>query len=325
MKTRASLFALLLLAGCGRTQPFRYPFADDGGFEDPLHPDGQRDCPWDEQQFTLPAVPKPKIDVLLVVDDSGSMGDDQEVLAANFGSFIAAFQSSYVDYHLGAISTDMVASNRSGRLVGPFLTQDTPNLAQAFRSMVTLGSNGSSDERGIQAARAALADPLASNENRGFLRPEADFALVILTDETDHGTISAADFTTFLQQLKSPPAKTSVIAILGLGWYFLCEKLTASWPYAEVARNFGPNGMVLACTNQYAKRMEEIGGRIVNARCVVELTRPFSNGKPQVTLNGESIGYSYYQPDGAHPNGTLEIQPCPPGGGVVVVREPDCP
>ena len=288
MKLRASVVALVLAAGCGRSQPFRY--VDDSGFEDPLpRPDGQRDCPWDVQTFTLPPVPKPKVDVLLVVDDSGSMGDDQEVLASNFSSFIAAFQGSYVDYHLGAITTDMVASNRSGRLVGPFLTQDTPNIAQAFRSMVVQGSNGSSDERGLQASRLALSDPLASNENKGFLRPEADLALIILTDETDHSNIPASQFTAFLQTLKSPPAKTSVVAILGLGWYFLCEKLTYSWPYAEVARSFGANGMVVACTSEFAKRMEEMGGRIVNARCVVELQRPFENGKPQVTLNGSPI------------------------------------
>ncbi len=323
MNRSATLLLLGLLAACGRTQPLRYVGEDGSPIFAP--PDGTRDCPRDVQTFTLPAVPNPAVDVLLVVDDSGSMGDDQEVLASNFGAFISRFRSENVDFHLGVVTTDMEAPNRSGRLVAPFLTPVTPNLEQAFRSMVLLGSNGSSDERGLDAAHGALSDPLASGPNQGFLRPKTDLAVVVLTDETDHSRISPAQFSAFLGSLEAPPESTSFVAILGLTWYFLCERMTASWGYAEVARSLGPNGMVVACTSDYASRMTEMGGRIVNARCVVDLQHPVDRGPPQVRLNGSPVSYVLWPPDGAHPNGTLEIDPCPRNGGEVEVIEPNCP
>lgn len=58
------------------------------------------------------------VDVLLVVDDSCSMIEEQENLAANFSGFISAFEDVDVDWQLGVVTTDMQADNAKGRLRG---------------------------------------------------------------------------------------------------------------------------------------------------------------------------------------------------------------
>ena len=58
------------------------------------------------------------VDVLLVVDNSCSMVEEQNKLASNFQAFIQFFQGVDVDYQIGVITTDNEAEEFSGRLVG---------------------------------------------------------------------------------------------------------------------------------------------------------------------------------------------------------------
>lgn len=58
------------------------------------------------------------VDVLLVVDDSCSMGEEQDKLAANFDSFISAFEGVDVDWQIGVITTDVTHADTAGALRG---------------------------------------------------------------------------------------------------------------------------------------------------------------------------------------------------------------
>ena len=58
------------------------------------------------------------VDVLMVVDNSCSMAEEQDKLADNFQSFIAAFEGADVDWQIGVVSTDTVDPEHSGRLLG---------------------------------------------------------------------------------------------------------------------------------------------------------------------------------------------------------------
>ena len=58
------------------------------------------------------------VDVLLVVDNSCSMIDEQEKLASSFDTFISAFDGVDVDWQIGAVTTDMADIDQSGRLLG---------------------------------------------------------------------------------------------------------------------------------------------------------------------------------------------------------------
>lgn len=58
------------------------------------------------------------VDVLLLVDNSCSMVEEQEKLASNFDSFIQFFESAEVAWQIGVVTTDVVDVDQSGNLIG---------------------------------------------------------------------------------------------------------------------------------------------------------------------------------------------------------------
>lgn len=141
--------------------------------------------------------PKP-IDILWVIDDSGSMQSSQNNLVSNFQSFITKFQTKNYDFHMAVQSTgawqalfagnpanssygklkDGVGSNHSGIFV---MDKNTPNLSDVFVTNASLGINGTGDERAFQSFEATLNSSL----NPTFRRPDAFLAIIILSDEDD--------------------------------------------------------------------------------------------------------------------------------------------
>ncbi len=155
------------------------------------------------------------IDVLWVIDNSGSMAPRQENLAKNFQSFMDVFQKSGINYRLAVTTTDTF--KEKGELVGnpKVLSPTTPNVASTFANNVRVGINGSPYEAGLEAAWLAVDDQAKKNApklvardmcktncNRAmdpatcaancdkanpidFLRPEAYLYLVFVSDEED--------------------------------------------------------------------------------------------------------------------------------------------
>lgn len=146
-----------------------------------------------------------KIDILWVVDNSGSMDPLQANLNANFNSFMSNFQTKGFDYKIAVASSDAykAATNyannptlarfkdgANGNFSGVrVITPDTPNVIQTFVTNATLGGYGSGDERVFQS----MLDSLKSSLNTGFLRDGAFFAVVILSDEDDFSNYGRAE------------------------------------------------------------------------------------------------------------------------------------
>lgn len=159
-----------------------------------------------------------KIDVLWVVDNSGSMAARQENLAKNFQSFMDVFQKSGIDYRIAVTTTDIF--KEKGAFVGSpkILNPTTANVATAFANNVRVGINGSPFEAGLEAAQLALDLQAAGNLPKlmtretcktacrtnanppvcidacdraspiEFLRPDAYLYIVFVTDEEDESS-----------------------------------------------------------------------------------------------------------------------------------------
>ncbi len=111
-----------------------------------------------------------KIDVLWVVDDSGSMAPRQENLAKNFQAFIDVFSKSAIDYRIAITTTDIFKVR--GQLKGSprILTPKTPGVIAAFARNVKVGIDGSPYEAGLQAALLALEVQREANVPREVAR-----------------------------------------------------------------------------------------------------------------------------------------------------------
>jgi hypothetical protein len=246
-------------------------------------------------------------------------------VASEFESFIGPFRQNQVDFHLAAVTTDMEdTTERAGRFVSPFLTNTTPNLDVEFSKMVNVGSEGSAIERALAGARAALTEPLVSTTNKGFLRPEADLGLVILGDEDDQSNFTVPQFADALRGLKTGDQRVTVTSIVGLD-SCLFPGLVRGWRLATVATTFKQDGNLVLCRTDYANVLRTTAGRLVNQRCIVGLKRPIDQSRRvRVTVNGEPSTFRASDPDDNYPQGSIELDVCPSGGGTVAIGYDEC-
>jgi hypothetical protein len=149
------------------------------------------------------------VDILWVIDNSGSMETSQGLLAANFPSFIEKLVQTNFDFRMAVVTTDAykgmagygtdatMAKFRDGERdyyptdgindatsSGYFIIdRNTPNINSVFQTNVLQGIYGGGDERGFQSMEAALLHP--ENVATPFPRPGAFLVVIFLTDEED--------------------------------------------------------------------------------------------------------------------------------------------
>lgn len=155
------------------------------------------------------------LDILFVIDDSGSMDTHQERLKKNVNELIRAAQVAGVDIHAGVITTSVEGYSTTpwvaGGLIGPqkkFAATADGDFAATLATNLTaaMTTSGSGIEQPFRTVQLALSEPLASTENKGFLRPDAALAVFVLTDADDQSEApmgSSAEFVSFLKGLKS--------------------------------------------------------------------------------------------------------------------------
>ncbi len=170
MKNLVIILAGLMLVACGQSQEASFSL---GSTEEKL-----------SQSFEI-ITESQKVDVLWVIDNSGSMKSSQEALAANFESFSNKFVDKDYDFQMAITTTDAYkASGFSGansRFVGGIMDKNTVNFVEKFTDNVQVGTNGSADERGQQSVEAALENGL----NSGLVRDGARLAVIFVSDEDD--------------------------------------------------------------------------------------------------------------------------------------------
>jgi hypothetical protein len=173
-----------------------------------------------------------KVDLLFVIDDSGSMLDNQDKLTAAFPGMAQTIDDTLVavqgiDYRIGVMSSNITDSmmclaglcgpNYLGRLqhtqarvpcasvpAGRWIegSEGAATVAEQFTCIASLNQaqdfNGlpeGGSEAPLEATRMGLSDRVTDAEayNAGFLRPDALLVLVIVTDEDDQSVWMGAN------------------------------------------------------------------------------------------------------------------------------------
>ncbi len=163
------------------------------------------------------------VDILFVIDNSSSMGEEQRALASNFPQFMDVLRDDkqgLPSVHIGVVSTDVGADptvlncdavGDNGQLqatphaacnlepgfldnayiadlVASGSTTRTRNyrgdLSDAFSCIAQIGTAGCDFEQPLESLRRALSPQI----NPGFLREDAYLAVIIITDEDDCST-----------------------------------------------------------------------------------------------------------------------------------------
>ncbi len=236
-----------------------------------------------------------KVDFLFVIDDSGSMGDDQANLAAEFPEFIAGIQATLEnvdEYQVGVVSTDAYPYNAGGCNVlgglivqtggsqssnsvcgpyaagGNFMTEQD-DLSTKFACAAKVGVEGDPYERPMNAMEAAVRkDHGGPGEcNEGFIRDDALLVIVIITDEWDgpgdpEGMGSSGDamswYNTVVAAKAGIPENVVVLALHHLPG--MCDPPQIFYNGQHIisfVTLFGPNGFLGCITGDFGAIFSE--------------------------------------------------------------------
>ncbi len=141
-----------------------------------------------------------KVDILLVVDNSGSMDKHQSYLASSSQKLMQRLVELGFDFQIGVTSTDISSGGHKGKLIGSpaVITAHTPQAGSKLHERILLGVEGSNVEEGLEAAKMAL----TNESNLGFLREDAFLLFVVLSNENDGSTDSTQNYAKFFAQVK---------------------------------------------------------------------------------------------------------------------------
>jgi hypothetical protein len=159
-----------------------------------------------------------KTDILFVVDNSASMDVFQQQLSKNADILIDSLMKTKTDFNAAVISTSMECDSVlpcAGEFAGsvPVINRSTASAALNLRQNLLLGIHGNGMEKFFDPIRAALSEPKISGRNAGFLRSDANLAIVFLTNAEDQSSMTLNEITTFLDGLKTDH---SMITVQGL-------------------------------------------------------------------------------------------------------------
>jgi len=161
------------------------------------------------------------VDILFVIDNSGSMGSNQTNIKNNFDTFMNAFTAAGVSYQVALITTD------SADFVGDIITNATVDPVTEFNNQVdSIGTRGSAHEKGLWYAYESTTTGDASpGSATGFQRSDARLVVVYVSDEPDFShyaygsggstTMVPADYSGSLLSLKSSSDLVVAHAISG--------------------------------------------------------------------------------------------------------------
>ena len=239
-----------------------------------------------------------RVDVLWVVDDSGSMANQRLTLAGNFERFLQSLESLQTDFHVGVITTN---ANDGGRLVGnvKVIDKQTPNRVDVFLANTTFPASRTRWEQGLRMLELALTEPNRSGANAGFLRADASLAVIAVSDEDDGSFGDPAYYARMLRGVLGKGNENLVsFSVIGgtlpngcyppgeqVFWGGLAEPATR---YAAVANRTG--GIVGSiCDASFEQTLVRIAEAIHTLRRIFPLSLAPDPATLKVTVNGVSI------------------------------------
>lgn len=150
-----------------------------------------------EESFTQPTAPRVgSVDLLFVVDTSGSLIDERGMIAQGIDRYIDQLPAD-VDYNIAVMLAHGSKSAWSGKLfsrngVGPVLSSRTLAIEDIRSKLTSLMLDAASDhysdggEEGLYSLLKGMApEQLEVSRQAGFFRPDAALAVVFVADEND--------------------------------------------------------------------------------------------------------------------------------------------
>ena len=190
----------------------------------------------------------PILDILWVIDDSGSMNRFQNNLASNIGLFVNSFIQTGADYRMTVITTSDYSR-------GIIIDSNSSNPAYLLANEVLVGINGHGMEKGIEMSSLALSNPASAGRGGLFFRNNATLVVIYVSDEPDYSVGSWTSYLSFFDTIKpaglfipygvigDPPGGCSNTnptssAQYGAGYWDMIDYYGGQW-YSICSNNWG--------------------------------------------------------------------------------------
>ena len=163
-----------------------------------------------------------KVDIVWIIDNSGSMSDEQAALGSNFNAFIQDFVDTEVDFKMAITTTDprdaykgLMVPDSDIKLNSAAAQASPTQFIADFNSLVKVGISGSGSEQGLKASEEFIA-----RYNTSFFRPDAYMVFVILSDEPDQSPRLPEEYSALLKANKSNSGLVKVYSIVDMNTGF---------------------------------------------------------------------------------------------------------
>lgn len=243
------------------------------------------------------SLPEPKINILFVVDNSGSMAPYQAKMAANIQKFADVFfENTRVDYRIAVVpvydskylndktvyaTSGLRKMNALGELVTlkdaagksiseqVFITRDTPNPKEVLKNTVLIGTQwGPEAEESFSPVLAVTDQTRNIEKNKGFYQKDAYLAVIFLTDADDvTPSLSADEFYRQLVELKDGDRTKVLIAAALPNMRNLSKTCTTDGrgPVQSFPTLLNISGGIFAdlCSNDFGAHLAAFGHNLV--------------------------------------------------------------
>jgi len=242
-----------------------------------------------EEIFHQAASSTKKLDIVWIIDNSGSMSDEQQALGSNFSAFIDDFITKDVDFKMGITTTDTSSSTKKGQMVSGSDTKLTSAKAKAnetqfksdFMNLVKVGTSGSGNEKGLEASEGFMQKYAAS-----FIRPDAYLAVVVLSDEEDQSSKTVAQYTDYLKSFKSEAGLVKVYSIVDVNKTNCCQSGISTGGDRYIAASNNTAGVYSDIRSDFHSSLSAMGDQIINLLDSFALANDPVAGSLKVYVNG---------------------------------------
>ncbi|MEQ8659662.1 MAG: hypothetical protein RLW62_02475 [Gammaproteobacteria bacterium] len=202
------------------------------------------------ESFVQAADTNPKVDVLMAIDKSSSMGEELAAVSANAKAFAADLQTYGADFRFAIAVEDNGCINGEPRWIDA--GTDPDNIDSIVETMLGTRFDQPDTERLYTIASRTLspANLAPGGCNEGFVRADARLDVVFVSDEPEQSINSWSVYVLQFEAIKPTPGDVTLHAIAG-DYPSGCATASAGTGYFEGVSQTGGQFLSI-CTDDWA-------------------------------------------------------------------------
>jgi hypothetical protein len=213
---------------------------------------------------------KSSLDILWVIDDSGSMKGYIDQVSQKISIFLQQFLEKKIKFNMGLTST---SSHSSATVLTSELAQKKPQefISKFSAMMNSLKSGGSGEERGVKAVLDYYKNLKSSSENNNKI-------IIIIVSDEDDSTTAYNNAEYYLSVKKCYEQIKIAVGKREFEIYSVVEfppARTAGVRYGALSK--ATNGKVINIKNNFHQLLLNLGSKIISSELNIEETEQINN------------------------------------------------